>query len=365
MAMADLVKENIRRLKPYVPGKPIEEVEREYGITNIVKMASNENPIGPSPKALAAMHEALESVGLYPDGACFKLKKALARHWNVPETELFTGNGSDEIIHNIAITFLSSGDEVIQGYPSFSQYETAATLCDCDCIMVPLKDFVFDLDAMADAVTEKTRIIFVTNPNNPTGTSVGQEDVDRLMSRIPERVIVVFDEAYYEYVERPDFPNTYDYVKAGRNVIILRTFSKIYGLAGLRVGYAIARPELVECLNQVRQPFCVNSVAQAGAIASLEDPDQVTRTRRLNSEGKVYLYREFEAMGLPYTPTDANFIWVDLKTDCKPVFIEMLKRGVIVRTGDIFGYPTHIRVTIGKPEDNQRFIRTLREVLAG
>ena len=364
MPMRDLVKEHICRLKPYVPGKPIEEVEREFGITDIVKLASNENPLGPSPKALAAMREALEQVALYPDGACFRLTRALAKHWGVREEELILGNGSDEIIHNIGITFLSPGDEVIQGHPSFSQYETCATTNASDCVSVPLKDFTFDLDAMADAITDKTRVIYIANPNNPTGTSVGQADVERFMSRLPERVIAIFDEAYYEYVERPDYPNAYEYVKSGANVIILRTFSKIYGLAGLRIGYGIARPEIIQCLNQVRQPFCVNSVAQAGALASLEDPGQVERSRRTNSEGKQYIYQELEKMGLPYVPTDANFIFLDIKRDCRPVFTEMLKRGVIVRTGDIFGYPTFIRVTIGTIDENRRFIKTLKDVLS-
>ncbi len=364
MAMRDLVNENICRLKPYVPGKPIEEVKREFGITcSIVKMASNENPLGPSPKALAAMKEALEQVALYPDGKCFTLTQELARFWGCTEDELLIGNGSDEIIHNLGVTFLSPGDEIIQGDPSFSQYETSATLCNSGCVMVPLKNFTFDLDAMADAITDKTRMIYVTNPNNPTGTMVTKQDVERFMARLPERVIVVFDEAYYEYVENPDYPNTYDYVKAGANVIILRTFSKAYGLAGLRIGYAIGKAELIECLNQVRQPFCVNSVAQAGALASLRDPDQVSRSRRVNSEGKQYLYQEFDKMRLPYAPTEANFIFLDIKTDCRPVFTEMLKRGVIIRTGDIFGYPNFIRVTIGTAEENARFIETLKEVL--
>lgn len=364
MAMRDLVNENICRLKPYVPGKPIEEVKREFGITcPIVKLASNENPLGPSPKAIAAMREALDQVALYPDGKCFTLTKALAKHLGVTEDELTIGNGSDELIHNLGITFLSHGDEIVQGDPSFSQYETAATVCNSGTCMVPLKDFTHDLDAMADAVTDKTRLVYVANPNNPTGTIVGKAEVERFMARLPERVIVIFDEAYYEYVDNADYPNTIDYVKQGRNVILLRTFSKIYGLAGLRIGYAIARPELIECLNQVRLPFSVNSIAQAGAIASLEDPEQVERSRRVNSEGKKYLYQELEKMGLPYVPTEANFIFMDIKTDCRPVFTELLKRGVIVRTGDIFGYPNFIRVTIGTADENARFIETLKQVL--
>ena len=364
MAMRDLVNENICRLKPYVPGKPIEEVEREFGITDIVKLASNENPLGPSPKALDAMRRALDKVALYPDGSCFYLKQALARHWGVSEKELIVGNGSDELIHYIGVTFLSGDDQVIQADPSFVRYESAAVLNNCNCVMVPLKDFTHDLDAMADRITDKTRLMFVANPNNPTGTAVTRKDVERFISRLPKRVIAVFDEAYYEYVESPDYPLMYDYVKAGANVIILRTFSKIYGLAGLRVGYGIARPEIIECLDQVREPFNVNSIAQVGALASLGDAGQVERSRRVNAEGKRFLYRELEAMGLPYVPTEANFIFVDLKRDCRPVFTELLKRGVIVRTGDIFGLPSFIRVTIGTEAENRRFIETLREVLA-
>jgi len=359
----ELVKENIRKLKPYSPGKPIEEVEREFGITDIVKLASNENPLGPSPRAVEAMKKALDNVALYPDGSCYQLKKALAPHWGVSEEQLIIGNGSDELIHYIGITFLCPGDEVIQADPSFVRYEAAAVLNNCECIMVPLRNFTHDLDAMADRITERTRLIFVANPNNPTGTVVTQRDVERFMSRLPRRVIAVFDEAYYEYVETPDFPNMLDYVRAGANVIVLRTFSKIYGLAGLRIGYGIARPEIIQCLNQVREPFNVNSVAQVGAVASLNDPEQVRRSKNLNSQAKRYFYGEFEAMGLSYTPSEANFVWVDIGRDSRAVFTELLKKGVIVRTGDIFGYPTHIRVTTGTQAENERFIKALREIL--
>lgn len=363
MAISDLVKDNICKLKPYSPGKPIEEVEREYGITNIIKMASNENPLGPSPKAVEAMKKAVENVALYPDGSAHFLIKALARTWDVGEDMLTVGNGSDDLIHLAGITFLSKGDEVVLSETTFVRYESATVLNDCGCVWVPLNDFTYDLDTMADKITDRTRLIFIANPNNPTGTYVTQEQVDRFMARVPEKVIVVFDEAYNEYVEATDFPDTLKYVREGRNVIILHTFSKIYALAGLRVGYAIARPEIIQCLNQVREPFNVNSIGQIGAIASLDDPDQVVRSKQVNSDGKKYLYREFELMELPFAPSEANFVWVDIKTDCRPIFKELLKRGVIVRTGDIFGYPTFIRVTIGTPEQNVRFIDTLKEVL--
>lgn len=364
MAISDLVKDNICRLKPYLPGKPIEEVEREFGITNVLKLASNENPLGPSPKAVEAMMKAIGNVALYPDGSSFYLIKALANHCDVTADMITVGNGSDDLIQLVGLTFLAPGDEVIVSETTFSRYEAAATLNCCVVREVPMKDFTYDLEAMADQINDKTRMIFVTNPNNPTGTAVNQAALDKFMARVPENVIVILDEAYKEYVEAADYPDSLNYVNAGKNVIILYTFSKIYALAGLRVGYAIARPELIQCLNQVREPFNVNSIAQIGAVASIQDKDQVSRSRKMNSEGKRYLYKAFDAMGLPYVPSEANFVWVNLKTDCRPVFQNMLRRGVIVRTGDIFGYPDYIRVTIGSEAENKRFIDTLTEVLA-
>jgi len=359
-----ICRECILRLKPYVPGKPIEEVERELGITNIVKMASNENPLGPSAKAIAAMKQAVEKVGLYPDGSCFALRQAVAAHLGVRPDNLFFGAGSDEVIHFIGLALLEKGDEVIQADPSFVRYEAAAILNECVCHMVPLKDYTHDVDAMAARINDRTKLVFVANPNNPTGTIVTHQEVERLLSRMPERAVLVLDEAYYEYVERPDYPKALPWALEGRNVILLRTFSKIYGLAGLRLGYAIAKPELIGCLEQVREPFNVNSVVQAGAIASLQDPDQVIRSRKVNSEGKRQLYAAFERLSLPYVPSEANFVFVDVKRDSVQVFKELLKRGVIVRTGDIFGTPTHIRVTIGTKEENDRFIAALTEVLS-
>ncbi|MDO8683986.1 MAG: histidinol-phosphate transaminase [Armatimonadota bacterium] len=360
----EFVRKNVLRLRPYVPGKPIEEVERELGITDIIKMASNENALGPSPKAIEAMKKSLEDVALYPDGNCYQLRLAVAKHCGVEPDNLIFGNGSDDIIHMIGLTFLQQNDECLQGDVTFSQYEAAATLNDCGCCMVPMKDFTFDVDAMADRITENTKLIFIANPNNPTGTMVTQKEMERLLARMPERCFLVMDEAYYEYVESDEYPRSIEWVKEGRNVIVLRTFSKIYALAGLRVGYGIARPDIVGYINRVREPFNVNSVAMAGAIASLEDPDQVKRSRELNSSGKKYLCAEFDRMGLPYSPSEANFIWVDVKKDSVKVFKEMLKRGVIIRTGDIFGAPTHIRVTMGTKEQNERFIAALAEVLA-
>lgn len=360
----DLVRDNIHRLRPYVPGKPIEEVERELGITDIIKMASNENALGPSPRALEAMRKALDDVALYPDGNCFSLRNAVAKHLSVEPDELIFGNGSDDIIHMLGLTFLRAGDECIQSDVTFSQYLTCAVLNDCDCHDAAAKDFRYDVDAMAALINDKTKLIFIANPNNPTGTMVTHDEVLRLLDRMPERCILVMDEAYYEYVDRNDYPRSIEWVKEGRNVIVLRTFSKVYALAGLRVGYGIAKSDLIKYVERVREPFNVNSVAMAGAIASLNDPDQVMRSREFNAAGKKYLYAEFERMGLQYWPTQANFIWVDIRRDSVQAFKELLKRGVIVRTGDIFNAPTHIRVTIGTEEQNARFIRALTEVLA-
>lgn len=363
MAISDLVRDSVCRLRPYSPGKPIEEVEREFGISNVIKLASNENPLGPSPKAVEAMKKAVESSAIYPDGSYYYFIKRLAKHCGVTEDMITVGNGSDDLIHMIGLTFLQDKGEVVQSETTFSQYECAATLNGCCCQTVPLKNATYDLDAMADAITDSTRVVFIANPNNPTGTAVLKDQVARFMERVPEDVIVVFDEAYNEYVEDPNFPDTLEYVKAGRNVIVLHTFSKIYALAGLRVGYAVSTPELIQLLNKVREPFNVNSIAQAGALASLDDPNQIKRSKISNAAGKEYLYAQFQALGLEYTPTEANFIWFDTKRECRPLFTEMLKKGVILRTGDIFGCPTHMRVTIGTQEENVKFIQALKQVL--
>jgi histidinol-phosphate aminotransferase len=280
---------HVQRLKPYVPGKPIEEVEREYGLTDILKLASNENPLGPSPRALEAVRAALSGLALYPDGSCYALVRALARHWEVRPENLAVGNGSDEIIHYLGVAFLRPGDEVLTGDPSFVRYEAAAVLNEAEYVAVPLREHRFDLEAMAERLSARTRIVFIANPNNPTGTMVSKAEVERFLDHCPEQALVVLDEAYYEYVDDPAYPQSLDYVREGRNVVVLRTFSKIYALAGLRVGYGIARPEIIQALHQVREPFNVNSLAQAAAIASLEDPEQVLRSRRANLEGRDYL----------------------------------------------------------------------------
>lgn len=356
-------------LKPYQPGKPIEEVKRELGLTGeIIKLASNENPLGPSPAALAALNEALPKLALYPDGGCHDLRAAVSAKRGVPGDHLIFGNGSDEIITLLGVTFLQPGDEVVIGDPTFVLYEAAAIVNGARAVKVPLTrpGFVHDLDAMADAFSERTRLVFIANPHNPTGTMVNRQAVDALLARLPARALLVLDEAYGEYVEAavPDYPSALDYVKDGAPVVGLRTFSKMFGLAGLRVGYGIADPRLVALMNQPRSPFNVNLAAQIAATAAINDNTFVNRARQTNDEGKRALEAAFDRLGLPWTPTFANFLLVDVKRPCRPVFDALLRRGVIVRTGDVFGLPTHLRVTIGTPTQNARFVDALEAVLS-
>ena len=360
MAVAD----HISRLRPYVPGKPIEEVQRELGLTDVIKLASNENPLGPSPRALEALTAAAAGVALYPEGSAPALRRAVSQAVGMPEDTLVFGNGSDEVLHLLAVTFLQPGDEIVQGAPSFSMYEIYATQCNAVSIKVPLRDFTHDLDAMADAITDKTRMVFIANPNNPTGTLVRREAVARFLDRIPRDVLVVLDEAYDEYVSDPEKPDLRSLVLEGRNIVILHTFSKAYGLAGLRVGYGIMRPETAALLNRVRSPFNVNLPAQAAATAALADEEHVTRTIALNAEGRDYFYAEFERMGLDYVPSEGNFVLVDVGRDARAVFEALQHRGVIIRSAHGMGLPHHIRVTTGTMPQNQRFIVALKEVLA-
>lgn len=351
-------------IKPYTPGKPIEEVERELGLTNVIKMASNENPLGPSLKAVEAMQKFATKVNIYPDGNCYYLKQELAGQLGVTEDNLIVGNGSDEVIKLLAEAYINPGDEVIMATPSFSEYLYATQLMGGKMIMIPVDDtYTHDLKAMLEAVTDKTKVIFICNPNNPTGTMVSKEQIDKFLDQVPDNILVVLDEAYAEYVEDKKYPDSVQYVKSGKNVIVLRTFSKIYALSGLRIGYGIASKEIIELINRVREPFNVNSMAQTAALASLKDKEHLENSFKANSEGKQYLYKEFEKMGLNYVPTQTNFIFVDIGVDCKEAFQALMKKGVIIRTGDIFGEPTFIRVTIGKPEENERFIKALKEVL--
>lgn len=361
------IAEHITRLKPYHPGKPIEEVKRELGLTDIIKLASNENPLGPSPKAVAAIQEAANKVAFYPEGAAPALRTKLAAKLGVTEEMLVFGNGSDEILHLLCETLLLPGEcEIIQGDPSFSMYEICATLANVCVKKVPLTGFTHDLEAIADAVTPETRLIFIANPNNPTGTVVTQSRIERFLDRLPGQTFAVFDEAYYEYVEHPERADLLPLIREGRNVMVTRTFSKAYGLAGLRVGYGIARPEIAGLLNRARSPFNVNLIAQAAALAALEDTEHLRASVETNSAGKKQLYAGLARLGIPYVPTEANFILIDISPrGSQEVFDALLRKGVIVRAGAGLGYPNHIRVTIGTREQNDRFLSALEEVCTG
>lgn len=362
------IAERVLALKPYQPGKPIEEVKRELGITGeIVKLASNENPLGPSPKAIAALTTALPGLALYPDGGCHDLRGAVAQKLGVGSEQLIFGNGSDEIIHLLGLTFLTEGDEVVIGDPTFVLYEAAATLAGAKTIKVPLTrpGYIHDAQAMADAFTPRTRLVFVANPHNPTGTVLDRAGVEYLLAHLPPRALLVLDEAYGEYVYSTvaDFPAALPYLHDGAPVVGLRTFSKMYGLAGLRVGYGVASPEIIRLMNQARSPFNVNFAAQVAATAATNDDDFVQEGLRTNHEGMTVMTKAFDEWNLPYIPSHANFVMVDVKRPCRAVFEALLRQGVIVRTGDVFGMPTFLRVTIGTTAQNQRFLNALEAVL--
>ena len=353
----------LKDLVSYKPGKPIEELARERGLkpTDIIKMASNENPLGPSPKAVAAMTKALSEAHIYPDGFGYKLREALANKFGVAIEQTILGNGSNEIIEFIGHAFLKPGDNVITAEHAFVVYKLMATLFGAETIEVPDPGFVHDLDAMLAAITPKTKELFIANPNNPTGTVVSFDALQRFMDKVPEHVVVVIDEAYYEFMHEP--PDTMKFVKEGRNVILLRTFSKIQGLAGLRIGYGIGPAELISVVHKTRQPFNANAIAQAGALAGLLDDEHQNKTRQITDEGRSYLESEFTSMGLEYVPSHANFVLVKVG-DGDKVFQKMLDKGVIVRAMAEYKLPDWIRISVGTMEQNLRCIATLKEVLS-
>ena len=358
-----LVRKGILDLKPYIPGKPIEEVKRELGLEEVVKLASNETSIGPSPLALEAIREEIENINLYPEGSSRRLREKIAYKLNLNKEMIIVGNGADNIIGLVGMAFINEGDEVITGEITFPAYETITKIMGGKLISVKLKNFCFDLEKIAQRINEKTKIILLCNPNNPTGTIVNKEAVDKFMKQIPEDIIIVFDEAYYDYVEDENYPNTLSYVLKKKNVILLRTFSKIAGIAGVRIGYGIAKPELIGYLRQVASPFPANRLAQVAASASLDDKKHYRKVLKSNQEGKRYLYRELKRLELFYIPTEANFIFIDLKTNANLIFEKLLKKGVIIRSGKTWGCPNFIRVTIGTLNENRKFIQALKEVL--
>ncbi len=350
-------------LVAYEPGKPIDETARELGLNpaDIVKVASNENPLGPSPLAKAAMIAAIEDSHIYPDGGGYRLRSAIAESFGMDLANVVLGNGSNEIIELLCHTFLNRDAELIAAEHAFVVYKLMATLFGAKYVEVPDPGFVHDLDAMAAAITPNTRLVFIANPNNPTGTLVGQEEIDRFMAKVPDHVIVVFDEAYYEFPDNP--PDTLKYVREGKNVCVLRTFSKIHGLAALRMGYGLASKNVANLLQKARQPFNVNSIAQAGALAALADAEHVANTRAVNKAGMAFYEKAFAQRGLKYVPSFANFILVKTGEGDR-IFRDMLKQGVIVRAMSGYKLPEWIRISIGTEKQNQRCMEVLDSVLA-
>jgi len=359
----DFANQQLRDLVPYEPGKPIDEVARERGLKpeDIIKLASNENPLGPSPFAQTAMIEACKEVHIYPDGGSYKLRNAIATKFGLDMSNIILGCGSNEVIEFIGHAFLKEGDNIITAKHAFLVYKLMAKVFGAATIEVEDPGYVHDLDAMVAAVTPRTKEIFIANPNNPTGTLVTQEQIDRFMDKVPDHVVVVFDEAYYEFLDNP--PDTLKYVRQGRNVVVLRTFSKIQGLAGLRIGYGMGPADLINVLQRTRQPFNINSIAQAGALAGLLDEEHQAKTKRITDEGRAYLQSEFTAEGLEFIPSFANFVLVKVG-DGNEVFRRMMDKGVIVRAMASYKLPEWVRISIGTREQNKRCMSVLREVLA-
>jgi len=362
--MKKLVRPGIENLIPYPPGKPIEELERELGIQGSIKLASNENPLGPSPMALEAIRKKLKTLHRYPDGSGYYLKSKLSERFGLPLDRILLGNGSNELIELIVRTFLDPGDEAVQAFPTFLVYEKIVKGAGGRMISVPLVGFGLDLEAMRQAVTSRTKILFVNNPNNPTGTILKTSEMSDFLKNIPEEVIVVMDEAYMEFVTHPDFANGIEFLDRHPDVIVLRTFSKLYGLAGLRIGYGFAPESIADYINRVRQPFNANTLAQAAATAALDDRDFVDQTLETVREGLQYLHDHLDRIGLSYLPTQTNFFLIKVPFGGRQMYEKLLREGVIVRAMDSYDLPGYIRINVGLPEENERFIRALKKVLA-
>jgi len=354
----------VQDLVPYEPGKPVEEVQRELGLEPVVKLASNEGPFGPFPAPLEAIEREARHLNRYPDGGAWRLRTALAELHDVRFEEIAPGAGSDGVVDYLSQLALDPGDEIVCGWPSFPSYVIDALKIGAVPRRVPLRDHRYDLDAMLEAIGPKTKLVYVCHPNNPTGTMSTRSELDRFLDQVPGHVLTVLDQAYYEYIDDPEYVDGLEYLKAGRKVVVLRTFSKIYGLAGLRVGYAVAPAGLVTAISKVRRAFDVNSFAQVAALASLDAPDELARRRAVNAEGLVQLGRIMREHGLEPPPSVANFLFAEVGEDSRPLFEQLLREGVIVRPAGGFGAPGAIRVTVGTPEENELFNDALGRVLS-
>lgn len=357
------VRDAILGLKAYQAGKPIDEVKRELGLDDIIKMASNENPLGCSPEVKKVIANLAGGVNLYPDASNYELKKALSEHLGVSTNKIFCGAGSDLLIRVICNLFVNPGDETIMPEISFQRYEDSTQLMGGKIVKVPMKNHGIDIEETINAINEKTRVIWLCTPNNPTGPILTKDELFNTLDRIPREVVIIMDEAYHEYVTDDRYPDTIPLLEKYENMIILRTFSKAYGLAGLRLGYGIASEEITQYMNTIIGPFDTNLIAQAAAIAALKDQEFLKRVVEENTRGKLYFYKEFERIGLEYIVTEANFIMVNINKDDKVVFQSLLRKGIIVRPGHLFGMNGWLRVSIGTLEQNMRFISELEKLV--
>lgn len=356
----------VQKLSPYQPGKPIDELAREFDLNpaDIIKLASNENPLGPSEKVRAAISKELDDLSRYPDGNGYELKSILSEKLNVTNHQITLGNGSSDILEFVVKTFVNPGDEVIVSEHAFAIYGLVTQMQGGQTIEVPAKNWGHDLDAMANAITDKTKIIFVTNPNNPTGTYNSKSQLETFLAKVPEHIIVLLDEAYFEYVDKSDYPNGIDYLSEYPNLVVTRTFSKAYGLASLRVGYGVSSEQLADLMNRVRPPFNVDSFALAAAVASIKDESYVRQSKELNDQGMTQLMAGFEQLNVNWIPSVGNFICFEVPNRAMEIFNGLLAKGVIIRPVANYGMPDHLRVSIGTQQENQRFLLELKGLLA-
>ena len=362
--MKKLIRDCVLKIEQYKPGKPAEVLKRELAFEEeICKMASNENPLGPSPLAIEAIRNNLNEACLYPDNSCYYLKEKLAKHLGVMSDNLRIGNGSSELILLLGLAFLNPDDTLIMSQSSFIFAKIVSQIIGCQLVEVPLKEYRHDLDRILESITPDTKIVYLDNPMNPIGTMIKHEEMSKFIERLPEDIVLVLDEAYHDYANDGDYPKSWDFIEEGRNVVMLRTFSKMYGLAGFRVGYGVAKKEFIHALDKVSSPFSVNRLGQIGAVAALEDKDHVQKTREMNETGKNYLYRQLEKNDIFYILSETNFVTIDVRSDTKPISDELQKKGIIVRPLSMYGLPTFLRVTTGTPEQNRRFMDAFTKIL--
>jgi histidinol-phosphate aminotransferase len=357
------VRNGVLTINAWPTGKPIEEIQAELGLDSLALMATNENPLGPSPKAVEAIKAVSRNVNRYPQGPCTFLKRKVAAKLGIEEDMVIFSNGADNCLRIIGYAFLNTGDEVIVAHPSFPVYGIVARTMGAVPIEVPLKEHTHDLKAIAEKIGPRTKLVYICNPNNPTGTIVRKKELTAFIEALPDHVVLILDEAYFEFVDDPEYPNSLDYIREGRNIVALRTFSKLYGIAGLRIGYTLASPELAAVLVRVREPFPVSRAAEAAALAALDDEEFKHRVLANNEESKRFFYESLDKLGLPYAQTYTNFMFVDLQTDAKQAAQALLERGFLIRPGTPWKHPTFVRITFGTMEENRGFIKALTEVL--